>query len=198
MVRAAARQQRSETPMLDEGLAEWAGLDFLRTRYGRAFWQRWFGLPIDTFELERAAFVRAASPPSSLEPAYRYRASTLSSAVYLRPALALETSAVGGRRALEGDPWRVRARAALRPPDVAQSLGGIRPRLLHGLRAGGVAAGTRGYANSLGERHWAPTPTGTTCSTASMIASASILLRGHRRYWRACCCGQALLAGLGP
>jgi hypothetical protein len=80
-----------ETPVLDEGLAEWASLDFLRARYGRAFWQRALGVPADLFEFERAAFVRMAAPPSSLQAAYRYRAHTLGTAVYMRPALALES-----------------------------------------------------------------------------------------------------------
>jgi aminopeptidase N len=80
-----------DIPLLDEGLAEWAGLDFLRTRYGRAYWQRAIGLPTDMFEFERAAFSRLDPPPSSLEPAYRYRAHTLAAAVYMRPALALES-----------------------------------------------------------------------------------------------------------
>jgi hypothetical protein len=80
-----------QTPVLDEGFAEWLALDLTRERYGRSFWQRAVGLPIDGFELERAMFARSDAPPTSLAPAYRYRADTLGLAVYARPALALET-----------------------------------------------------------------------------------------------------------
>ena len=82
-----------EAPLLDEGLAEWSGLDALRERYGRAFFARWTGLPLDLFEGEHAAYASAAPPPSSLEPAYRYRARELGLAVYVRPSLTLETIA---------------------------------------------------------------------------------------------------------
>jgi hypothetical protein len=82
-----------ETPVLDEGLAEWSGLELVRGRYARDFFQRWLGLPLDLFELHRAAYARAARAPSSLQPAYAYRADELGIAVYARPALALESIA---------------------------------------------------------------------------------------------------------
>jgi hypothetical protein len=83
----------TQAPVLDEGLAEWAGLDAVRERYGRSFFEGWLGLPLDLFELHRAAYARAAQAPSSLRPAYSYTAQELGTAVYLRPALALESVA---------------------------------------------------------------------------------------------------------
>jgi peptidase M1-like protein len=83
----------TETPVLDEGLAEWAGLDVLREKYGRSFFAGWLGLPLDLFELHRAAYARAAKTRSSLDPAYVYKPEELSTAVYVRPALALESIA---------------------------------------------------------------------------------------------------------
>ena len=81
-----------QAPVLDEGLAQWLGMDLLRERYGRdAFWQRLVGLPADPFELLRAGFARGPAPPSSLLPAWRYRSRELGPAIYARPALALET-----------------------------------------------------------------------------------------------------------
>ncbi|HMI92774.1 MAG TPA: M1 family metallopeptidase, partial [Polyangiales bacterium] len=80
------------TPMLDEGLSQWLGLDLLRARHGRASaLARLAGLPFDAFELMRAGFATARNVPSSLLPAWRYRASELGPAVYARPALVLET-----------------------------------------------------------------------------------------------------------
>jgi hypothetical protein len=72
-------------PMLDEGLAEWTSLDFLRAHYR--------GLPelLDPFALLRATFAFRGHPvPSSLLPAYRYKDDELARAVYLRPAVVLD------------------------------------------------------------------------------------------------------------
>lgn len=78
-------------PVLDEGLAEWLGLNLLRERHGpRSFWPQLLALPFDVFVPARIALQSARNTPSSLLPAYRYRASQLAPAVYLRPALALE------------------------------------------------------------------------------------------------------------
>jgi len=80
-------------PMLDEGLSQWLGLDLLRERQrGRASaLAQLAGLPFDAFELMRAGFMTGQDVPSSLLPAWRYRARELGPAVYARPALALET-----------------------------------------------------------------------------------------------------------
>ena len=77
-------------PMLDEGLTQWACLDFLRDYYAQPqFLSR--HLPFGPFELLRAAFAaRLPSMPSSLLSADRYSARTLSGAVYARPAVVLE------------------------------------------------------------------------------------------------------------
>jgi peptidase M1-like protein len=79
-----------ETPMLDEGLAEWLGLDLMRARYGREFMRRAFGLPFDLFELERVR-MPAVGTGSSLRPAYAYTSWQLGGLVYAQPALALES-----------------------------------------------------------------------------------------------------------
>ena len=83
-----------EQPFLDEGLAEWTSLDLLRTRYGKqSFWPRMLGVSLDHFDVAKALFARATNTPSSLLPAFAYSRSQLSIAIYLRPALALESVA---------------------------------------------------------------------------------------------------------
>jgi hypothetical protein len=79
-------------PLLDEGLAEWASLDFLRAYYAKTLpWLAVNRAGIGPFEVMRALFVwRERSWPSSLLPAYRYHADTLAAAVYMRPALVFE------------------------------------------------------------------------------------------------------------
>jgi hypothetical protein len=79
-----------QAPVLDEGLAEWLGLHSLRECYGRAFFERAVGLPFDLFEIVRAS-VASREPVSSLKPAYEYHAEQIANAVYVRPALALES-----------------------------------------------------------------------------------------------------------
>ncbi len=81
------------TPVLDEGLAEWLGLELLRTRYDRAFFERWAGAPLDLVDLSRAQLAADRPPRSALEPAYRYRPDQLAAAVYVRPALTLDAVA---------------------------------------------------------------------------------------------------------
>jgi aminopeptidase N len=77
-------------PMLDEGLTQWACLDFLRSYYGQTQFLS-AHLPFGPFELLRAAFAaRLSAVPSSLLSADRYSARTLSGAVYARPAVVLE------------------------------------------------------------------------------------------------------------
>jgi hypothetical protein len=91
-------------PMLDEGLAEWASLDFLRSYYRRTLaWSGALGANragVGAFEVTRALFVwHERTWPSSLEPAYRYHADTLAAAVYMRPALVFEWLAARHGRA---------------------------------------------------------------------------------------------------
>jgi len=77
-------------PVLDEGLTQWACLDFLRDYYGRPQFLS-ARLPFGPFDVLRAAFAaRSSTVPSSLLPADRYNARTLASAVYARPAVVLE------------------------------------------------------------------------------------------------------------
>jgi aminopeptidase N len=93
----------SAHPFLDEGLAQWAALDFLRDYYQRpTMLSAKLGLTFGPFELLRAAYAaRPHSAPSSLLPAERYTATTLAQAVYVRPALAIERIAERrGRSAL--------------------------------------------------------------------------------------------------
>jgi hypothetical protein len=83
-----------EHPVLDEGLAEWLAFDLVRARYGSGTpLSRILGAPLDPFELARIAFHRAGKTPSSLLPARAYRPPQLGPAVYLRPALVLESVA---------------------------------------------------------------------------------------------------------
>jgi hypothetical protein len=90
-----------QAPVLDEGLAQWLGMDLLRDRYGRTgFWQRLIDLPADLFEVLRAGYVRGREPPSSLLPAWKYHPNELGPAIYARPALALETL-----RRTQGEPF---------------------------------------------------------------------------------------------
>jgi hypothetical protein len=73
-------------PMLDEGLTEWASLDLIRTRHGRALCRP---LPIDIFELERRSALRSAAPPGL--SAYAFADREYGSSVYARTAIALES-----------------------------------------------------------------------------------------------------------
>jgi hypothetical protein len=82
-------------PMLDEGLAQWASLDFLRTFYRTppSLFAR-HAPPFELFDLVRALFLWRRSPsPSSLLPANEYRYATLGRAVYMRPAVVFEAVA---------------------------------------------------------------------------------------------------------
>lgn len=72
-------------PMLDEGLAQWSSLEFLRSH------SRVRGTLLDPLELLEAMFLFRGHPvPSSLLPARDYGHNTLLRAVYLRPARVLE------------------------------------------------------------------------------------------------------------
>jgi aminopeptidase N len=91
-------------PLLDEGLAEWAALDFLRHYYRSPpslFATR--RAPFELFELVRALFLWRGGPvPSSLLPVTSYRHDTLARAVYMRPGLVFEAIAERfGRHALQ-------------------------------------------------------------------------------------------------
>ncbi|MFI5306808.1 MAG: M1 family metallopeptidase [Polyangiales bacterium] len=81
------------TPVLDEGLAEWLGLDLVRQRYDRALFERVAGAPLDLYDLAALRLAGERPPRSALEPAYRYDADALASAVYARPAVTLEAVA---------------------------------------------------------------------------------------------------------
>jgi hypothetical protein len=74
-----------ETPLLDEGLAEWSSLEFLRSH------ARLRGTLLDPLVMLEATFLFRGHPvPSSLLPAYRYDYDTLQRAIYMRPARVLE------------------------------------------------------------------------------------------------------------
>lgn len=89
------------SPVLDEGLAEWLGLHLVRDRYGHASewsffgWQasQILGLPLDAFDVTAASLATRANAPSSWLPASEVALDDLAQAMYLRPALALETLA---------------------------------------------------------------------------------------------------------
>jgi hypothetical protein len=73
-----------ETPMLDEGLAEWSSLDFLRAHF------RSKDTLLDPLAMLEAAFLFRGHPvPSSLMPAYKYNYDTLQRSIYMRPARVL-------------------------------------------------------------------------------------------------------------
>jgi hypothetical protein len=88
-------------PFLDEGLAQWAALDFLADYYRRpAMLSAKLGFTFGPFEILRAAYAaRPQRAPSSLLPAPRYNATTLAHAAYVRPALALDR--ISQRRGLD-------------------------------------------------------------------------------------------------
>lgn len=74
-----------ERPMLDEGLAEWSSLEFLRSH------TRTKGTWLDPFAMLEATFLFRGHPvPSSLLPAYKYGYDHLERAIYIRPARVLE------------------------------------------------------------------------------------------------------------
>jgi hypothetical protein len=103
------------TPVLDEGLAQWVGLALAADIYDRAFFRRLLGVPIDLFEGSRLGLPPGL--PSSLQPAHAYRPAELGPALYLRPALALETIArCWGRSRLWGTlAWYARAHRFAHP-----------------------------------------------------------------------------------
>lgn len=73
-----------EIPMLDEGLAEWSSLEFLREH------TRSKGTFLDPLVMLEAAFLFRGHPvPSSLMPVYKYNYDTLQRAIYLRPGRVL-------------------------------------------------------------------------------------------------------------
>ena len=76
-------------PVLDEGLAQWAALDLMRTMYGAR--EGLLGVAIDRFEVVR--LLATAPTPSTAQgrPAHEYAAGEYASSVYARAALALES-----------------------------------------------------------------------------------------------------------
>jgi hypothetical protein len=90
-------------PMLDEGLTQWATLDYLRHAHGeRASFVAW-PRPLSFFELLRLYDFRAGTttPPPGL-PAHAYGAEDYGRSVYARTALVVETIArTFGREKLE-------------------------------------------------------------------------------------------------
>jgi hypothetical protein len=94
-------------PVLDEGLAQWLGLTLIGQTHGRAFFDRWLGVPADAFDTS-LAMLASRSPDaafpfvdvrSSLEPAPRLSARELGPAMYGRPAVVLEAIAARYGRA---------------------------------------------------------------------------------------------------
>jgi hypothetical protein len=80
------------TPALDEGLAQWLGMDLLRREHGPdGPMARLLGVRAGAYELLAALLWRAQPAPGSLSPAHAYRPRQLAAAVYWRPALVLET-----------------------------------------------------------------------------------------------------------
>lgn len=76
-------------PLLDEGLAEWATFDLLRTQYGASD-SLVHGLGLDRFEVERAGLGQLRNTsPGLAAPAYAEE--EYASSVYARAALALES-----------------------------------------------------------------------------------------------------------
>lgn len=94
-----------EQPLLDEGISQWASYDLLRQLRQRANATRFSLLRFfpDYFELARIRYLRPNKPHiSSTLPAYAYKTQNLVHAVYLRPALVLETvGRVWGKAKLE-------------------------------------------------------------------------------------------------
>ncbi len=93
-----------ETPMLDEGLAQWAALDFERQRYTASSWLHALDFSShELFDLVRSIYLsRSGRAPSSLLPAYAYTYDDLARAVYARPALVLDrVEQTWGRARLE-------------------------------------------------------------------------------------------------
>lgn len=77
-------------PVLDEGFAEWAAIDLLRTRFGESGALSSF-LPFSRFEAERlAAFAGDHAVPAGA-PAPSFTASEYGASVYSAAAVALET-----------------------------------------------------------------------------------------------------------
>lgn len=88
-----------DNPVLDEGLAEWLGLDLLRDRYGHASERsllgiqaaHLLGLPLDAFDVARATLAsHGGLVPSSWSRADQVGLDDLALAMYLRPAVMLE------------------------------------------------------------------------------------------------------------
>jgi hypothetical protein len=79
-----------EHPVLDEGLAEWATLDLMRTLYGDIdrLGQR---LGLDRFEIERVGVLSYFDSVSPGRPAPEYSQLTYATSVYGRAALVLES-----------------------------------------------------------------------------------------------------------
>jgi hypothetical protein len=121
-------------PALDEGLAEWLGLNLLRDRYGHASERSLFGvsaahligLPLDAFDITAASLATHHAPPSSWLAADQIELSELAFAMYLRPTVALEALAKQhGRvrllRAL-GTYARTHRYASVEPEDLEHAL----------------------------------------------------------------------------
>jgi hypothetical protein len=76
-------------PVLDEGLAQWAALDLMRTLYGAR--EGLLGVTFDRFEVERLLAMRPTPSTAPGYAAHEYGAGEYAASVYARAALALES-----------------------------------------------------------------------------------------------------------
>jgi hypothetical protein len=166
-----------EEPVLDEGLAEWATLDFLNAFYSRdTMWLSRVAHGALVFDVARELFQRGGPAPSSLLPAYRYRPDSLARAVYLRPALVLHD--------LERSHGRARLDAALAHYTRTQ-------RFAHPTREALLAAFDHAYGAGFGQRVLVPALRGdqprprTTTKAPSLFADLLLV-------------AQSVLRGIGP
>jgi hypothetical protein len=112
-------------PTLDEGLAQWLGLTLLDEARGRAFFDRWFGVPANAFDASFAMLAASggdfpfAALRSSLDAAPQLSPRELGLVAYARPAVVLE--AIAARHG------RTRVLAALRRYARAHRFGHVTP-----------------------------------------------------------------------
>jgi aminopeptidase N len=164
-----------QLPMLDEGLAQWSSLDFLRAH------DPWLQHPpLDPFDVLTATFLFRGQPvPSSLLPAHAYRYDNLARAVYLRPAVVLNE--------LERRHGRDKLRRALRVYADAQRFG--HPGLGELFAAFDATFGA-GFA----ERSLRPALEG----KSDLVAGGPVRPRARRFFSDLLFAAQALMSVLGP
>jgi Peptidase family M1 domain len=173
-------------PVLDEGLAEWSALDFLRDYYARtAPWSARLQLPDGPFDVLRAAaLVRTRKLPSSLLSADKYSERSLGAAIYARPALVLARIAeLVGRPQLTAAVSRYARAQRFRHPAPEQLFAAFDATL-------GPEYGSRGLRKALDAGTVNPWPP----LAAERTASPS----GARYLPELWSLAYALLRGLGP